>query len=105
VSTGQACRHQSQIRVVKPEAIDICPACVAAGDRWVHLRVCLSCGHVGCCDNSKNQHARRHFEETGHPVIQSLELGEAWRYCYVDDAFIGEGLPFSGSIRREAKAG
>jgi uncharacterized UBP type Zn finger protein len=54
------------------------------GDTWVHLRMCLVCGHVGCCDNSKNKHATRHFHETGHPVIRSAEPGETWGWCYVD---------------------
>jgi uncharacterized UBP type Zn finger protein len=57
------------------------------GDSWVHLRSCLSCGRVGCCDESKNQHATKHYYETTHPAIQSLEPGEHWRYCYADDLF------------------
>jgi hypothetical protein len=61
-----------------------CLACMAMGDTWVHLRTCLHCGHVGCCDDSKNRHATRHFHATGHPVIQSAEPGETWRWCYVD---------------------
>jgi len=55
------------------------------GDTWVNLRLCLTCGQVGCCDNSKNKHATAHHKETGHPVIQSYQPGEAWRYCYVHD--------------------
>jgi CPA2 family monovalent cation:H+ antiporter-2 len=85
------CRHRADIRAIVPEALDICPECVARGDGWMHLRVCLICGHVGCCDNSPNRHARRHFEHAGHAVIQSLEPGERWRYCYVDDAYLGDG--------------
>jgi uncharacterized UBP type Zn finger protein len=57
------------------------------GDRWVHLRLCLACGHVGCCDSSKNKHASKHAGVTRHPVVQSFEPGESWRYCYVDDEF------------------
>jgi uncharacterized UBP type Zn finger protein len=64
-----------------------CEECLKTGDSWVHLRLCLECGHVGCCDNSKNKHATRHFLETGHPVIKSFELGEDWEYCYADDIF------------------
>jgi uncharacterized UBP type Zn finger protein len=79
------------LRDVVPEALDVCPECVALGDNWVHLRVCLTCGHVGCCDNSKNRHATRHFHATGHPVIQSLEPGERWRYCYVDELYLPKG--------------
>lgn len=93
MARGQACAHVSAIREVKPSSPDSCLSCEAAGDSWVHLRVCLICGHVGCCDNSKNRHARRHFHETGHAVIQSYEPGEAWRYCYADDLRLPEGRP------------
>jgi CPA2 family monovalent cation:H+ antiporter-2 len=65
---------------------DVCESCVALGDTWVHLRSCLVCGAVGCCDNSKNRHARRHWEEHTHPVIQSLEPGETWKFCFPDRA-------------------
>jgi uncharacterized UBP type Zn finger protein len=61
-----------------------CEECLASGEQWVHLRICLTCGHVGCCDQSKNRHARRHFQATGHPIMASLEPGESWRWCYVD---------------------
>ncbi len=64
-----------------------CAECLASGDDWVHLRLCLTCGHVGCCDNSKNKHASRHFHATAHPVIRSYEPGEEWGYCYPDDAY------------------
>ena len=63
-----------------------CEKCLELGDRWVHLRVCMSCGHVGCCDDSKNKHATGHFHGTGHPIIRSLERGEAWAYSYEDEA-------------------
>lgn len=62
-----------------------CEACLQMGDTWVHLRVCLVCGIVGCCDDSKNKHATRHFHATGHPVIRSKEPGETWGWCYVDE--------------------
>ena len=62
-----------------------CPACIELGSRWVHLRRCTECGQVGCCDDSPNRHASRHHEETGHPVIRSLEPGEHWLWCYVDE--------------------
>jgi len=58
------------------------------GDSWVHLRLCLKCGHVGCCDDSKNKHAMKHYRTTTHPVIRSFEPGEEWRYCYPDDLFV-----------------
>lgn len=93
MSEGQACRHASDIREVTPSSPDACEQCLELGDSWVHLRVCLICGHVGCCDNSKNRHARRHYHETAHSVIQSYEPGEAWRYCYADDVELPEGRP------------
>jgi CPA2 family monovalent cation:H+ antiporter-2 len=89
-----SCSHADEIGDVHPTSPDACPECVALGDEWVHLRVCLVCGHVGCCDNSKNRHARRHFRDTQHPIIQSYEPGEAWRYCYVDDVMLPPGTPF-----------
>jgi uncharacterized UBP type Zn finger protein len=63
---------------------DGCEDCLRNGDSWVHLRACLICGHVGCCDQSKNKHATRHFHDTGHPVMRSAEPGESWGWCYVD---------------------
>ena len=65
-----------------------CEECIKMGDTWVHLRECLVCGHVGCCDSSKNKHATKHFHTTEHPVIRSVEPGERWGWCYVDDAMI-----------------
>jgi monovalent cation:H+ antiporter-2, CPA2 family len=62
-----------------------CEECLMTGDSWVHLRLCETCGHVGCCDDSKNRHATAHFRSTDHPVIRSFEPGERWQYCYVDD--------------------
>jgi uncharacterized UBP type Zn finger protein len=94
VSDPIPCRHAADIRDVVPETLDVCPECVTTGDRWVHLRVCLTCGHVGCCDSSPNRHARRHFHATGHAVIQSLEPGEGWQYCFADDVVLGETKPF-----------
>ena len=67
---------------------DGCEDCRALGDTWTHLRTCLECGHVGCCDDSKNKHATAHHHETGHPAIASLEPNESWRYCYVDEVLI-----------------
>lgn len=64
-----------------------CEECLAAGDHWVHLRRCLHCGHVGCCDSSKNKHATKHYQATHHPVVQSFEPDETWKYCFVDQAF------------------
>jgi uncharacterized UBP type Zn finger protein len=77
------CSHLDQIRDAAPSG-DGCEECLASGDSWVHLRLCLSCGHVGCCDSSKNKHATRHFHATNHPLIRSFQPGETWVWCYVD---------------------
>ena len=79
------CTHLDQILVDRPERVDGCEDCLKTGGRWVHLRVCRSCGHVGCCDSSPNRHASRHVRESGHPIVTSLEPGEDWSYCYPDD--------------------
>jgi uncharacterized UBP type Zn finger protein len=76
--------HVKEIRDVTPNT-DGCEECLKMGDEWVHLRLCLSCGHVGCCDDSKNKHATKHFRKTKHPIIRSLEPGEEWRWCFVDE--------------------
>ncbi|MEP6924877.1 MAG: UBP-type zinc finger domain-containing protein [Pyrinomonadaceae bacterium] len=65
-----------------------CEDCLKIGGRWVHLRLCLECGHVGCCDQSPNRHATKHFHGTQHPVIQSFQPGENWRWCYLDEIFV-----------------
>jgi uncharacterized UBP type Zn finger protein len=70
-----------------PATSEGCAECLASGDSWVHLRRCLHCGHVGCCDSSKNKHATKHFRTTHHPVVQSFEPGEDWKWCYVDEQF------------------
>ena len=79
------CEHVIGLKPVDPVTPQGCAECLASGDRWVHLRLCLTCGHVGCCDSSPNRHATAHYKETGHPVIQSFEPGEDWRWCYIDD--------------------
>lgn len=78
------CSHLASVDGAAP-AGTVCEPCVALGDGWVHLRACLACGQVGCCDSSKNQHATAHFRATGHPVVRSLEAGESWLWCYVDE--------------------
>jgi uncharacterized UBP type Zn finger protein len=78
------CEHMSQIRDVTPSG-NGCEECLKTGDTWVHLRMCLICGHVGCCDASKNKHASKHFQATSHPIMRSLEPGEDWGWCYVDE--------------------
>ena len=86
---AESCAHIEQIKVTQSNK-HVCEDCVKTGDRWVHLRLCLTCGHIGCCDSSKNKHATRHFHETGHPLIRSIEQGERWMWCYVDDLVPGE---------------
>ncbi|MDB5057074.1 MAG: hypothetical protein JWO59_546 [Chloroflexi bacterium] len=78
------CSHLGQIRAVTPSS-NGCEDCLKIGDTWVHLRLCMICGHVGCCDQSKNKHATRHFHSTSHPIIKSFEPGEEWGWCYVDE--------------------
>lgn len=83
------CSHKDQIKDVKPSA-DTCQECIKEGTKPVALRMCLVCGHVGCCDSSVGLHARKHFKETGHPIIESFKsgAGSEWRYCYVDNAYL-----------------
>ena len=78
------CSHVRDVRDVAPGTSG-CGECLATGDTWVHLRLCLVCGHVGCCDSSKNKHATRHFHATRHPVMRSLEPGETWGWCFPEE--------------------
>jgi uncharacterized UBP type Zn finger protein len=78
------CHHLEESPRAKPRSKG-CEECLKMGDHWVHLRVCLECGHVGCCDSSKNKHATKHFHATKHPVMQSIEPGEDWIWCFVDE--------------------
>jgi len=84
----QQCKHLAQVRDVKAKTPDGCEECLASGDEWVHLRLCLECGHVGCCDDSVNRHATKHFHKMKHPVMRSFEPGEDWGFCYVENLFI-----------------
>jgi uncharacterized UBP type Zn finger protein len=77
------CQHLAEVEPVEPHTTG-CEECLKLGTRWVHLRLCLSCGHVGCCDSSPGRHATQHFHHTKHPVMASFELGERWAWCYVD---------------------
>ena len=88
------CSHVRDVRDVAPGTSG-CEECLATGDTWVHLRLCLVCGHVGCCDSSKNKHATRHFHATRHPVMRSLEPGESWGWCFVDER-VYDPMPVSG---------
>ena len=81
------CDDIAAIRTVKPPRALVCEECVKAGDRWVHLRTCQTCGVTLCCDSSPNRHATGHARSTQHPVIASAQPGERWMYCYVDEVF------------------
>lgn len=76
------------IKPVSPRTHKGCQECLELGTEWVHLRLCLTCGHVGCCDSSPMQHAAAHFLATDHPIVQSLQSGEAWRWCYVHEKYV-----------------
>ncbi|MGI8988319.1 MAG: UBP-type zinc finger domain-containing protein [Bryobacteraceae bacterium] len=80
----KTCEHLKEAEDLQPSR-HVCEDCVKTGDSWVHLRICLSCGHVGCCDSSKNKHATKHFHASRHPMIRSIEPGERWGWCYVDE--------------------
>ena len=82
-----SCTHLETIRQVTPSA-EGCEDCLKIGARWVHLRLCLTCGHVGCCDSSPNRHASKHAREVSHPIVQSFEPGEDWLWCYVDEVML-----------------
>jgi hypothetical protein len=80
--------HLAFIRPVVPRTPQGCEDCLLIGSPWLHLRLCLTCGHVGCCDSSPNRHARAHAGTVGHPIVRSFEPGEVWRWCYVDESFV-----------------
>ncbi len=81
------CQHLREVHEVKPKSNHGCEECLKRGDTWVHLRLCMECGNVGCCDDSKNKHASNHVRVSAHPVVRSFEPGERWLYCYPDDMF------------------
>jgi uncharacterized UBP type Zn finger protein len=81
-----SCTHLDHVRISQlPESVEGCEDCLASDDLWLHLRICLECGKVGCCDDSPNRHARAHAHDSGHPLIHSLEPGERWSWCFIDD--------------------
>lgn len=86
---AQECTHRDQIRNVTANS-EGCEKCLATGDTWIHLRLCLSCGHVGCCNDSKNKHAARHYRETDHPIVRPMEAGEDWLWCYADEVTLSQ---------------
>lgn len=83
-----ACEHLADLGQVEPNTTEGCEECIRDGTRWVHLRMCLSCGHIGCCDSSVGRHATAHYSESSHPVMRSFERGEDWRWCFVDRAIV-----------------
>jgi uncharacterized UBP type Zn finger protein len=87
--TGPTCYHFEELTSPPAQPVsDVCDRCLAMGDTWVHLRACLQCGLVGCCDQSKNRHARSHWVEHQHPLIQSIEPDEFWQYCFADQVVL-----------------
>jgi len=97
-----ACAHVDKVRDVVPSALG-CEECLKTGSMWVHLRLCRICGHVGCCDDSPNRHARKHFHDTQHPIIEGYDPPEGWGYCYIDDItfdFGNRSTPQRGPIPR-----
>lgn len=95
------CKHLSEIRVVTPQTYG-CEECLEQGMEWFHLRVCRTCGHVGCCDQSEGKHATRHFHKTRHPIIEGYDPPEGWGWCYVDQTFVDlpNVTPQNGPIPR-----
>lgn len=85
----EGCEHLRNVTPAQfnraPNTPEGCEECLKLGDRWVQLRLCLTCGHVGCCDSSKNKHATRHYHETQHPVMRSYQAGKPWAWCYADE--------------------
>jgi uncharacterized UBP type Zn finger protein len=86
------CSHLNQIKIMRTDK-HVCEECIKTGDTWVHLRMCLESGNVGCCDSSKNKHATKHFHHSKHPLMRSIEPGEFWAWCYVDEFEAGEVRP------------
>jgi uncharacterized UBP type Zn finger protein len=87
-----SCTHLDQVQITAlPQSVEGCEECLKTGDPWLHLRICLECGKVGCCDSSPNQHASAHARDSGHPLVRSLQPGEDWSWCYVDE--IGLEIP------------
>jgi len=81
-----SCTHLDHVRITRlPETVEGCEECLAIGSQWLHLRICLECGKVGCCDDSPNRHASAHARSGGHPLIRSLEPGETWSWCFEDE--------------------
>jgi uncharacterized UBP type Zn finger protein len=80
-----SCEHIGHVKPLPPKTPEGCEECLKAGGRWVHLRLCLTCGHVGCCDSSPNRHATKHFHQTNHAIVASFEPDERWAWCFIDE--------------------
>jgi hypothetical protein len=95
-----SCTHLDHVLVTHlPESVDGCEDCLRTGGKWLHLRICLECGHVGCCDDSPGRHASAHGHASGHPIIRSIEPGEDWSWCFVDEvAMLIAGIEGTTSI-------
>ena len=93
-----SCSHVTTVKAVTAHT-EGCEECLKSGSSWVHLRLCLTCGHVGCCDSSPNRHATKHFERTTHPVMASFEHGERWAWCYVDQMELDVPAQVAKSLR------
>ena len=104
MSESPICSHLDQIEVTElPEPIEGCEECLKIGSGWVHLRMCMTCGEVGCCDNSPNKHATAHFHASGHPVIEGYDPPEGWGWCYVDEVLFDlseRKTPHNGPLPR-----
>lgn len=86
------CAHLDSVEILDlPPQVEGCEECLALGTRWVHLRMCQTCGHIGCCDNSPGKHATAHYAQTSHPIIRSAETGEDWSWCYPDELMMRLG--------------
>src|SRR5215218_1344528 len=99
---SKGCTHIAGVQTVTPSALG-CEECLQSGSEWLHLRICRSCGHVGCCDDSPNKHATAHFHATGHPVIEGYDPPEGWGWCYVDEVMLDlseRATPHNGPIPR-----
>jgi hypothetical protein len=86
--TGAACGHVDALGAVEPSTLEGCEDCLRIGGTWVHLRECLNCGHVACCDSSPHRHATAHWNASGHPLVRSFEPGEDWAWCYAEDLLL-----------------
>jgi uncharacterized UBP type Zn finger protein len=86
MTNDSVCTHVDQIQITElPPSIAGCEECLKTGSRWLHLRMCMTCGKIGCCDSSPNRHARVHAGEAGHPIVRSAEPGEDWSWCFIDE--------------------